>query len=436
MRGSPLRSCYGNFTVGEAMERSSLIEWVALATALGARSRRFKPLLRAFHSPSGIFSAGESALLEVVPDMGKGMLATLCRGGDRREAERIVSYCEREGVVILTPEHTEYPSCFSAIAEPPVVLYCRGKLPFPEGVPYVGLVGAREIDAYGERVTYKLSLEMAAAGAVIVSGMALGADGIAAVGALEASGYTIAVLGCGIDIVYPKHHKRLSQEIAGCGVIVTEFAPGTPPNARNFPIRNRLISALSEALVVTQADEDSGSLITARYALLQGKSLFAVPGDVDQPRSLGCNMLLRAGARLVLDSEDVLSHFRFLYRQSMRVPAEATQYNVLTEEIKRKYGVLAAIDRKSERRAIEKARKAEALQGQDEEAREQQFVADVCESLDEPRRRIYDLLPSGAFTVDCLVEAGVPVGEAIAAMTLFEVYGLVLSRPGGTYLKK
>lgn len=418
------------------MERSRLIEWVALATALGARSRRFKPLMRAFHSPSGIFSAGESALLEVVPDMGKGMLATLCRGGDRREAERIVSYCEREGVTILTPEHEEYPSCLSVIAEPPVVLYCRGRLPFPKGVPYVGVVGAREIDAYGERVTYKLSLEMAAAGAVIVSGMALGADAIAAIGALETGGYTVAVLGCGIDIVYPKHHKRLAQEIAGCGAIVTEFAPGTPPNARNFPIRNRLISAFSEALVVTEADDDSGSLITARYALLQGKSLFAVPGDVDQPRSLGCNLLLRAGARLALESEDVLSHFRFLYRQNMQVPAEAMQYNALTEEIKRKYGVLAAVERKSERRVIERAEKAEALSLQEEAAREQQFIAEVRDSLDGQRRRIYDLLPEGAFTVDCLVEAGVPVGEAIAAMTLFEVYGLVSSRPGGTYLKK
>lgn len=418
------------------MERETLIEWIALANALGPRSKRLKPLLRAFHSPAGIFAAGEKALLDAVPDMGKGMLAKLVRGGDRSEAERILRYCEREGVVILTPAHKAYPACLFAIAEPPAVLYCRGKLPLPEGVPYVGMVGTRDADAYGERVAYKLSFEIAAAGAVVVSGMAHGVDGIAAVGALEEGGYTVAVLGCGIDVVYPKHHKRLSKEIMECGVVVSEFAPGTPPNARNFPIRNRLISALCEALVVVEADEESGSLITARYALLQGKSLFAVPGDIDKPRSMGCNLLLRAGARPVLDADDVLSHFRFLYRANMRVPAEAIQYSALGEEIMRKYGIFTAKNEKKQKKVAVKAIKEETLPDDEARENERRLLDEVVATLDEARRNIYDMLPGEPFTVDVVVEAGIPAHEAIAAMTLFELYGLIISRPGGTYLKK
>ncbi len=419
------------------MERETLIEWIALAGALGPRSKRLKPLLRAFHSPAGVFAAGEQALLEVVPDMGKGMVATLLRGGDQNEAERILRYCEREGVTVLTPVHKTYPACLFNIAEPPAVLYCRGKLPFPEGVPYVGMVGTRDMDEYGERVTYKLSFEIAAAGAVVVSGMAHGVDSVAAAGALEAGGYTVAVLGCGIDVVYPKHHKRLSQEIMERGAVITEFAPGTPPNRGNFPIRNRLISALSEALVVVEADEESGSLITARYALLQGKSLFAVPGDIDKSRSTGCNLLLRAGARPVLDADDVLSHFRFLYRQNMRVPAEALQYTVISEEIMRKYGIFTAENEKKQKKAAQKAIKAETLSASEARESERQLLDEVVASLDEARRKIYHMLPDGTpFTVDLLVEAGVNASEAIAAMTLFELYGLISSRPGGTYLKK
>jgi DNA processing protein len=262
--------------------------------------------------------------------------------------------------------------------------------------------------------------------------MAQGIDGIAAIGALDAGGYTVAVLGSGIDIVYPRQHAQLASEIASCGAIVTEFAPGTPPNARNFPARNRLISAFSEALVVVEAGENSGSLITARYALLQGKSLFAVPGDVDDPRSAGTNLLLRAGARMVLDTEDVLSHFRFLYRENMRVPAEALQYTGFTEEKLRAHGIFSA------KKAQPRQDSAAGVEDDREErgAAEAQLLAEVSATLDAPRRKIYDMLPKGPFTVDVLVEAGVPANEAIAAMTLFELYGLITSRPGGTYLKK
>ena len=414
----------------------SILSWVCLAEILGPRSRRLKPLLQAFGTPEGIFSADEKALLSVMPDMGAGLLAKIKAGGDRREAERILRYCEKAGVTLLTPDNPLYPACFFALREPPAVVYAKGNLTLPRHVPYVGVVGTRKADAYGMETAYRFAFELAGAGAVVVSGMAEGIDGVAAVAAMEAGGFTVAVLGTGIDRVYPKHHKRLAGEIAEFGLLLSEFAPGTPPNARNFPIRNRLISALSEAVLVVEADDDSGSLITARYALLQGKSLFAVPGDVNRKRSEGCNLLLQAGAHMALESEDVLSHFRFLYRQNVKVPAEAVQYAGVTEQKLRAHGVKWAGDEIPKKEKHQKRETVEEASTPAEQKEENnRLIEEAVSRLDEAKRNIYAMLPDTPFTVDALVSAELSAGEVIAAMTLFEVYGLVSSRPGGVYRK-
>jgi DNA protecting protein DprA len=383
-----------------------------------------------------VFEAEESALRAVLPEVGDGLISKLKRGGDNAEARRVLSYCEKTGVTVLTPESREYPTCLWAIDEPPAALYCRGRLPLPSGVPFVGVVGKRETDTYGEEVTYRLSFELASAGAVIVSGMAEGVDGVAATAAIEAGGFTVAVLGTGIDRVYPRHHKRLFSEIAEYGLVVTEFAPGTPPNARNFPIRNRLISALSEAVVVTEADGNSGALITARYALLQGKSLYAVPGDITRARSEGCNLLLRGGAGMALSAEDVLSHFRFLYRENMKVPAEAIQYTGVTEQILRAHGVKPAEQEKKPTKEKPEG-KGKAKETDEQLAAENRHMIEAALSrLNERERTLYTALPDTPFTVDVLVSPELSAGGAIAAMTLLEMYGLVSSRPGGVYVKK
>ena len=417
--------------------------WIALAEVLGPRSPFLKTLLRHFKTPEAILEADEAAIRLALPDIGKGMLSALVHKKTEKDAARIVSWCHRNGVRILTLDSEEYPSPLREIDEPPAVLYCRGRLPLLDGRLTVGVVGTRKSDAYGERVTYKLSFEMAAAGAVIVSGMAAGIDAIAAAAALNAGSDTIAVLGCGIDIVYPSKHTRLAAEIAEHGAIVTEYAPGTKPNSWNFPIRNRIISALSSAVLVTEAGEDSGALITARYALLQGKSLFAVPGDITSPRSVGTNRLLADGAIAALDAFEMLEHFRFLYRDAIRIERlpEAIQYSAITAEALRRFGLRLSEDAKEKESASAHREKFVRRKKQKEDAQSSELMAAKeplpdTSSLTPRQKELYDMLGDGTFSVDLLTARGVPVSEAVSTLTVFEIYGLIRSLPGGVFSKK
>ena len=418
------------------------ISWVAVALALGPRSHLLKPLIRHFKTPEALLEAGKDALLAQYPDMGKGVLSALIGEHTLHEAERTVHWCHQNGVRILVPDGPEYPAGLWEIAEPPAALYAKG-LPLPTAAPAVGVVGTRRTDAYGERVAYKLSFELAAAGATVISGMAQGADAIAAAAALDAGGHTVAVLGSGIDVIYPRQHQRLYGEIATFGTVLTEFVPGTRPNGWNFPVRNRLISALSDALVVTEANAESGSLITARYALLQGKTLFAVPGDIDRPRSVGTNGLIRSGALLALSGEDVLAHFRFLYPQlgASRVPLETLQYTEATAEKLRAHGIPSVLDDTAQDK-IEKSHTVSAHSDKKAPAApsveppQSTVSAEALDVLDPRQRELYEMLPDGVFSLDHLTSQGVPSGEAAATLTVLELYGILCSCPGGTYRKQ
>ena len=415
--------------------------WIALAEALGPRSPLLKPLLAHFETPEAILTADATAIREAVPDIGEGILSAITRGRTQKAAARIALWCHRNGVRILTYDGTDYPTRLCEIDEPPAVLYCRGHLPIPETPLTVGVVGTRKADAYGEGVTYKLSFELAASGALIVSGMAAGLDGIAAAAALNAGGTTVAVLGCGIDLVYPKQHTRLAAEIAAHGTILTEYPPGTPPNGWNFPMRNRIISALSSGLLVVEAGENSGALITARYAVLQGKPLFAVPGDITSPRSAGTNRLIADGAIPVLNTEEMLEHFRFLYRGAlhMEVLAEAVQYSTLTPDALRRYGLHMS----GETFASLSASKTAKSHRKDAQKQEKKAVSAAQETpapdtsaLTPRQKELFAMLPDKAFAVDVLTVAGVPVSEAVSTLTVFEIYGMVRSIPGGMFEKK
>src|SRR5438309_3336598 len=198
-----------------------------------------------------------------------------------------------------------YPELLHAIHDPPPVLYCVGSVE-PGDRQAVAIVGSRQATPYGLRVTETLAGELSSLGFTIVSGFARGIDAAAHRAALAAGGRTIAVLGCGLDVDYPPGHASLRAEIAGSGAVLTEFAPGTPPRATNFPRRNRIISGLALGVVVVEAADDSGSLITARLALEQGREVFAVPGPIDVPTSQGPHGLLKQGATLVETVDDIV----------------------------------------------------------------------------------------------------------------------------------
>lgn len=415
------------------MEQEEL--YIALSEILGARSPAFLPLLAHFETPEAIFSASREELVKIAPGLGEGTLSRLLRGPEHTDAARLFSWCRQNGVRTLVFGSPEYPHAFKDLPEPPIVLYCRGRLPCEETDFSVGVVGTRRVDEYGAGTAYKLSFELAAAGAVIVSGMAEGIDGIASAAALDAGGRTVAVLGCGIDIAYPKQHARLMREIIQHGAVITEYAPGTRPNGWNFPIRNRLISAFSDAVLVVEAGSRSGALITAKYATLQGKALFAVPGDVTKERSTGTNLLLAEGAHMVCDSEDILSHFRFLHHASIddAALAAARRRSHLTVECLTAHGMRAVKDperlRRRVRAAFEEAPSVPSKEPAEGEQRKE------LSRLTDAQRQLYEKLPCGPFSLDALAGADIPAGELAAAMTLFEIYGLVAARPGGLYEK-
>lgn len=221
----------------------------------------------------------------------------------REELERL----EKLGGMLLCPESPEFPQSLLTIPDPPAVLYCRGDLSL-FSLPAVALIGSRAATEYGRRIASRLASDLAGGrqSCVIVSGAAYGIDAAAHRGALDANGGTIAVLGCGLDVAYPKTHAPLLAEIAARGLLLSEYPLGTKPESFRFPARNRLISGLAKGVVVVEATEKSGSLITARLALDQGREVLAVPGRVDSPKSAGTHWLIRQGAHLVRHAEDIL----------------------------------------------------------------------------------------------------------------------------------
>ena len=223
----------------------------------------------------------------------------------RRRARDEMEQLDKLDITLLTPDSPAFPSTLRNIPDSPVLLYCCGVLAWLER-PAVAVIGSRAASEYGRRVAAGLAADLATAGLVIVSGVAYGIDAAAHRGALAAGGGTIAVLGCGVDVVYPRAHAELFASITANGLVLSEYPLGTRPDAFRFPARNRIISGLAKAVVIVEATEKSGSLITAGLALEQGREVFAVPGRVDSPKSVGAHRLIQQGAHLVLNAVDIL----------------------------------------------------------------------------------------------------------------------------------
>jgi DNA processing protein len=228
----------------------------------------------------------------------------------RERASRALADTTRLGLHLRSCLDTNYPSLLSQIPDPPIVFWHSCDAGLLER-PAVAVVGSRRAGPTGLETARRLARDLARAGVVVISGLARGIDAAAHAGALEAGGPTIAVLGSGVDVIYPREHRRLAQDIGQAGGLVSELPPGTPPLPHHFPLRNRLISGLSKAVVVVEASEKSGSLITARLALEQGRDVLAVPGNVVSGCHRGCHALIKDGARLVENVEDILDEIRW-----------------------------------------------------------------------------------------------------------------------------
>ena len=295
---------------------SALKYWLWLTELPGLTNQTRLALLRHFPTPEDVYYADPEEVL-----LTEGITreqAKLLEDKDCSGADRILADCQQLDLDLLTIQDAGYPNRLRNIYDPPCLLYVRGRLPAFDDEASIAVVGTRDCTPYGISSAEKLGFGLAAGGAVVVSGLARGVDSAALRGALRAGGTVTAVLGNGLDVVYPPENQYLYEDVAAAGALISEYPPGTPPEAKHFPVRNRIMSGLCLGTLVVEAPARSGALITAGTALEQGRDVFAVPGPIDAPASVGCNRLIRDGAGLVSDAWDILGEYEPRFPDKLR----------------------------------------------------------------------------------------------------------------------
>ncbi|MBN1564648.1 MAG: DNA-processing protein DprA [Anaerolineae bacterium] len=313
--------------------------WLGFNLVKGIGPTRLRALLRLFDDLEAAWNASDVALLEAGLD--RRTLANLKQARQAVDLDCLLDEVNALGATALTLDDPDYPALLRELPDASPVLYVKGTL-LDVDQWAVAFVGTRRATGYGRDVTHQLVTALVHAGITIVSGMALGIDAAAHKAALDAGGRTIAVLGCGIDVIYPPEHRHLAEAIIADGALISEFPPGTQPVGKNFPARNRTISGMSLGVVVVEAPASSGALITADFAAEQGRDVFAVPGKITAKTSAGTNRLIQMGAKLVMSAEDILDELNLTRTTvEMRVqvrevapanPAEAALAEHLSEE--------------------------------------------------------------------------------------------------------
>ena len=441
------------------MRDENTLYWLWLAEKCGIASKQFGRLIEKYDDPFDVYRLSEDEI-EQLEGINSALKARFCEK-DLENSYSILKYCKENRVDIISYGDSRYPTRLKNIEDAPILLYCLGHFPDFNSALCIGIVGTRKMSEYGKQSAYKIGYELSSAGAIVVSGMALGVDGAAASGALSAGGRTVAVLGCGISVVYPKEHKRLMEEISRKGAVITEYPPTEAPHGHNFPKRNRIISGLCQGVLVVEGAAGSGALITARRAIDQGREVFALPGKIDESNSDGPNELIREGAYPALCSDDILRHYDFLYHDvidySKHTKAKRKVARGDADAALRKYGVGSRVlkfanDPKPQDPAqtqtpdeesfvLEQKREEEQAPIEQASTEKRESMADnsaeLLAGLDETTRRVFESLPiDKAVSPDALAAAGIGVGEAITSLTMLELCGLVSSLPGGLYVRK
>lgn len=290
----------------------TMVYWIWLSLACSPSGSTFGKLIKVFDGAKEIYESADRSVSSVIGFRNSDR--TALENKSLEEAEKIYQFCVKHNVGMLPYCDEKYPTLLREINNPPVMFYYRGTLPDFDRSFNVAVVGTRRLSDYGRKNAFRISYDLATAGATVVSGMALGIDGVASAGAMAANGKTVAIIGSGIDVCYPPQHLQLAREIVKNGCIMTEFAPGTQPAKYNFPRRNRIISGLCSATLVIEGEETSGALITARCAKEQGRAVYALPGNVGSKTSQLSNLLLKNGAKTCTNAEDILSDYTEAYR--------------------------------------------------------------------------------------------------------------------------
>lgn len=405
--------------------------WIWLSRCFGVTPRAKWNLLRQFGSPAAVYSAPREALARV-DGVTKPMLEAL-EDHDLTLSREILAQCQRENIGLLTIADPAYPDRLRQIFDPPILLYYKGKLPQFAGLPMIGIVGTRKASPYGYSAAQRLGFEVSCCGGTVVSGLAAGIDSAAMNGALASGAPAVGVLGCGIDIVYPASNRLLYRNVEQNGCILSEYAPGTPGARWTFPQRNRIISGMSLGVAVVEAPEKSGALITARYALDQGRDVFVVPGNIDLPGFAGSNALLRDGAGSVSCGWDIMGEYEYRFPGVVhRSQKSAPEMRGLAPTGKQagKLPKVAQVPRLPEK-------KTESVPGFGEKAVDKEPSApyiDLCDvpaGLSPDEKAVVLAIGAGETLVDDVIaHTGLPAGKVLGLLTLLEIRKIVQRLPG------
>ena len=367
-------------------------DWIALSFVAGIGSRTAATLVDRFGSPAACFAASRLELESA--GIKRDTIDALKSGETRERADQEIRALEGLGAEVLTLADARYPKLLREAYDPPIVLYTLGDLDRALAQPAIAVVGSRQCSTYGRNVAESLSRELAMRGVTIVSGLARGIDAAAHRGAIESHGLTIAVMGTGLETVYPKENRKLADKIREQGALLTEFPIATPPLPQNFPFRNRVISGLALGVLVVEGAERSGSLITARMAYEQGRDVFAIPGNITSSKSFGPNYLIKDGAKLVQTWRDVVDE----------LPVE---------------------------------HKTAIISAEREESRPEQLSLDEVALTDSERKILGMLRMDEPVHIDQLItSAGLGSGELMGALLKLEMLDRIRQLPGKSFVRR
>lgn len=408
-----------------------LLHWIWLATRPNLHEREQQILLQHFRDPEDIFY-GDSKAFAGIEGLSEAGLEAL-QDKDLKQAHAILRDCDAQHIHICTFHDGAYPGRLKNIADPPVVLYYKGRMPQLDDCPVITVVGTRNASGYGMNTAARLGGQIARCGGTVVSGMASGIDAAAIGGALSAGGSVVGVLGNGVDVVYPKSCRALYSDTERFGCLMSEFPPGTPPLKWNFPKRNRIMSGLANGVLVVEAPNRSGALITARQAAEQGRDVFVVPGNIDVPTCAGSNALLRDGAIAVAKGWDIISEYESLYPERVRRydrPVQAAGF-VGDMEPEGNMPVKVAQEPISLAKKRRSDKKKEKITIDNAENQPYSDIHDTFPNLSDTEQKIVRELAGGEMLVDDIIaKTGLPTGTVLSTLTILEIRGIVRRMPG------
>lgn len=367
-------------------------------------------VLDRFETPENVYVATYEQLSKIIS---KGEVEKIMQK-DFARADEILEDCFNKEIEVFCINDSKYPDLLRNINNPPLVLYMKGRMPDLDHKASITIIGTREATIYGQMVTKKLSYALALEGLIIVSGMARGIDSIANKAAIVAKTPTIAVLGCSVDYCYPQENRHLMDDIIAVGAVISEFPPTTKPHPANFPRRNRIMSGISRGVLVVEAPKKSGTLITAGYALEQGRDIFAIPGNIDNKNSAGCNELIKIGAKMVTSAHDVVCEY-----------CDMTNNELSDDDLKNTLNVYIVEPKQRPYKNPNKRAKTQKQETKIPLSDDINPIISIKRSdMSDDESKIYDIIADGTEMIDEIIEKSkFQASQAMIHITMLEING-------------